>query len=150
MKRKLLIAVLFAVIASANAWAQTAPAPVSKEEKEIAKLQLKVLEDKDKLSKLYQEKEKQIAARDKKQTDALSAADKNAEMAKKLSNDSENKSKAKKAKKSAKKAESKAKSARKADSKVKKSEKKIRKLEKDIPRNEEKLRKLEARLSESQ
>ena len=145
MKRNLLAVLILTAFFSVKAWAQQ-PAPVSKEEKEIAKLQLKLTEDRDKLSQLYQDKDKQETARDKKQTDALSAADKNAEMAQKLSNDSGNKSKAKKAKKSAKKAESKAKSARKADSRVKQTEKKIRKLEKSIPKDEAKLKKLQAKV----
>ncbi|MBX3239690.1 MAG: hypothetical protein KIT80_20570 [Chitinophagaceae bacterium] len=152
MKKTLLAGlVTFVLFFSGNSLlAQTNPvdpALISKEQKEIVKLQAKLLEDREKLADLYREKEKNTAQRDKKQADAQNAADKNADMARRLSNETESKQRARSAKKAANKASSEAKAARKAASRVEKNEKAIRNLERTIEKNEKKLEKLEQKVA---
>jgi len=122
------------------------PALISKDQKEIVKLQAKLLEDREKLSELYKSKEKYLSEKDKKQADAQAAADKNEQMAKRLSNDTESKKRARSAKKAANSASSEAKAARKAASRVDKNAKEIERLEKQIEKNEKKLEKLQQKV----
>lgn len=147
MKRFISLALIFIAVSSITVWAEQ-PADIStlsKEQKQLAELQLKLEKDNEKLAKLSQEKEALIAKRNRKHHEAVSAADKNTQTAKSLSKDIDSKSKAKKA---AKETDSKAKSSRKADSRVvEKNEQQIKKLEKSIQKNEAKLRKLETKLT---
>lgn len=123
------------------------PALISKEQKEIVKLQASLLEDREKLAELYKNNEKYVQERDKKQSDAQVAADKNEDMARRLSNDTENKRRAKSAKRAANKASSEARSARKAGARLDKNTNDIKKLESRIQKNEKKLEKLEAKVA---
>lgn len=119
------------------------PALISKEQKEIVKLQSRLLESREKLAGLYKDKEDYIKKREAKQSDAQRAANQNESAATKFSNNADSKRSAKKAKKAANRAASEAKSARKAASKVEKTEKRIRSLEKDIEKDEKRLEKLQ-------
>lgn len=149
MRKFISLTLIFMAVSVVTVWAQQSAdiSELSKEEKQFIKLQETVEKDKEKLTKLYKDNELLISERNRKQHEAVTAADRNTQTAKSLSKDIESKSKAKSAKKAAKQAESKAKSARKADSKVAKNESQITKLEKSIQKNEEKLRKLELKLT---
>lgn len=149
MKRFILATFIFMAVSAATVWAQQ-PADISalsKEQKELIKLQQTLEKDREKLERLYLDRDVLIAEKNKKHKEAVSAANKNTKTARNLSKEVDSKNKAKKAQKAAKKAESKAKSASKADSRVAKNEEQIQKLEKSIQKNEAKLRKMETKIS---
>ncbi len=146
--RNLMMMVLFFSIGSLFAQQKHVdPALISKEQKEIVKLQTTLLEDREKLAELYKAKEKYTRERDKKQEEAQAAADKNQDMARRLSNDTESKKRAKNARKAASRAASEAKAARKANTRLEKNEKDIKKLEGKIEKNEKRLEKLESKVA---
>lgn len=151
MRKFILLPLILMAVSTVTVWAQQAAdtTEFSKEEKQFFKLKETVEKDKEKLTQLYQNNEQLISERNRKQQEAGTAADRNTKSARKLSKESDNKGKAKKATKAAKQAESKAKAASKADAKVAKNEGQIKKLEKSIQKNEEKLRKLELKLSDN-
>lgn len=119
------------------------PALISKEQKQIVKLQASLLESREKLSELYKDREKYILEKKKTQDDAQDAADKNADIASRFSDNADSKKYARRARKAAREAASEAKAARKAADRLEKTEKKIRSVEKDIEKDEERLEKLQ-------
>ncbi|NLX66074.1 MAG: hypothetical protein GXZ19_04775, partial [Bacteroidales bacterium] len=76
MRKFIFAAFLFMAVSVTSAWAQQ-PTELSKEEKEFVKLQETLEKDKEKLQKLYLEKEVLIADKNKAHSEALSAAEKN-------------------------------------------------------------------------
>lgn len=147
----LVIGFLTLLLTQGIVYAQTSgnpvdPALISKEQKEIVKLQSRLLESREKLASLYKDKEDYIKRREAKQSDAQRAANQNENAAAKFSNNADSKRSAKKAKRAANKAASEAKSARKAAGRVEKTEKRIRSIEKDIEKDEKRLEKLQQKV----
>ena len=99
MKRFILTTLIFIVIYSLTAVWMKQPADISalsKEQKQLADLQLKMEKDREKLEKLYLDREVLIAEKNKKHREAVSAAEKNTQTASSLSKEVDSKSKAKK------------------------------------------------------
>ncbi|WP_298648952.1 hypothetical protein [uncultured Proteiniphilum sp.] len=77
MKRFILASLIFIAVSSATVRAQQPKdiSMLSKEQKELADLQIKLEKDREKLTKLYLEKEVLVAEKNKKHNEAVSATE---------------------------------------------------------------------------